>query len=391
VPTETRYAILMSGRAGRREDVTAGREPRREWFDLADALGARLIEARFAWPPLATTSGLLAAWTAFQKRNDYDVIVTDAERSGLVLALLLKISRTRRGHIMAGHWLSPLRKRVLLQWFGAGEAIDRLMVFGSSQERFALEQLRLPRWKVELVPTAADADFWHPLGLPQSGICSAGLERRDYQTLVEAVRGLDLRVTIAPASPWTTRGRFPGYELPTNVIRRHLDYLELRELYDRSEFVVIPLLDVDFQAGSLVMYEAMAMGKAVIASRTRGHATGDIVKDGETGILVPPGDPEALRDAIIRLHEDPAEARRMGANARRIVERGLNHDGYLRRMLQITRAVGAERSAMSSSLSSGVTLGMPNLSVVGLTAGPADQAADGAAIGTSTPRSASTR
>lgn len=389
MPTDVRYAILMTGPARRRDDVAAGRAPRRDWFDLADALGARLIEARSTRPRLAT-SALMAAWTAFQSRNEYDVIISDSERSGLLLALLLKFSRTRRGHVMCACWLSPKKKRVLLQWFGAADAIDRLMVFGSTQERFALEQLGLPRSKVEVVPTTADADFWHPLGLPQSGICSAGLERRDYYTLVEAVRGLDLRVTIAAASPWTSHGRFPSYELPPNVVSRHLDYVELRELYDRSEFVVVPLFDVDFEAGSLVIYEAMAMGKAVIVSRTRGHAYGDIVQDGETGILVPPGDPEALREAIKRLHEDPAAAKRLGANGRRVVERGLNHDTYVRRMFHIARDVGEERSAVSSDAFP-VTSVIPGLSAVGLTSGAADHAGDGAAIGTSTPSAASTR
>jgi len=87
------------------------------------------------------------------------------------------------------------------------------------------------------------------------------------------------------------------------------------------------------------------MGKALIVTRTRAHQDGDIVREGETGLLVPPGDVVALRQAIIRLHRDPAEAQRMGANARRVVEEGLNYDVYLRRMLQIANEVGAEMAA----------------------------------------------
>src|SRR5437879_271955 len=177
--------------------------------------------------------------------------------------------------------------------------------------------------------------------LAQTG-AAARRERRDYGTLIEAVRGLDLVVTVAAASAWSRNDPLPDQTLPANVVKRRLDYRGLRDLYDRSEFVVVPLQDVDFQAGSLVMYEAMAMGKAVIATRTRAHRDGDIVRDGETGLLVPPGDPGALREAIVRLHTDPAAARRMGENARRVVEASLNHDTYVRRMLQIVRAVGDE-------------------------------------------------
>jgi len=388
VSSHTRYAILLSG-PGQREDAAAGQGPRHDWSTLADALGAPLIEGRSAWPRFATTSGLMAAWAAFQRRNEYDVIISDAERSGLPLALMLKLSGTQRGHVMVGHWLSPLKKRVLLQWFGGAETIDRLVLKGATQKRFALEHLGFARAKVEVVPTAADADFWHPLGLPQSGICGVGLERRDYPTLVEAVRGLDLRVTIAAASPWTSHGGIPRRELPPNVIRRRLDYLGIRELYDRSEFVVVPLVDVDFQAGSLVIYEAMAMGKAVIVSRTRGHVHGDVVQDGETGILVPPADPAALREAINRLHENPTEARRLGANARRIVQGGLNLDAYVQRMARIAREVEVKRSALSSWSGIAVSPGMPALSLLTPTASPVGQAADSPSIGPTTPRSVS--
>ena len=55
------------------------------------------------------------------------------------------------------------------------------------------------------------------------------------------------------------------------------------------------------------------MGKAVIASRIGGLS--DIVADGETGLLVTPGDPEALREAIQRLLADPVLRCHMGTMA----------------------------------------------------------------------------
>jgi glycosyltransferase involved in cell wall biosynthesis len=63
-----------------------------------------------------------------------------------------------------------------------------------------------------------------------------------------------------------------------------------------------------------VAMEAMAVGKPVIASRIGGLP--DIVADGETGILVPPGDVDALRAALARLIDDPDLAARMGAAGR---------------------------------------------------------------------------
>ena len=60
--------------------------------------------------------------------------------------------------------------------------------------------------------------------------------------------------------------------------------------------------------------EAMATGKPVIASRVGGLP--EIVADGETGILVTPGDPDALRAALAMVIDDPKLAARMGAAGR---------------------------------------------------------------------------
>ncbi|MCS6800895.1 MAG: glycosyltransferase family 4 protein [Chloroflexota bacterium] len=63
--------------------------------------------------------------------------------------------------------------------------------------------------------------------------------------------------------------------------------------------------------------EAMACGQAVVASATGGLT--DIVVDGETGLLVPPADPAALRDALRRLLHDPALREQLGrAGLRRV-------------------------------------------------------------------------
>jgi len=70
---------------------------------------------------------------------------------------------------------------------------------------------------------------------------------------------------------------------------------------------------------SLSALEAMALGKAVIASRVGG--TPEVVVDGETGLLVEPADPEALARALAALLQDPQRAREMGEAGRERVAR----------------------------------------------------------------------
>ena len=146
-------------------------------------------------------------------------------------------------------------------------------------------------------------------------ICAVGQELRDYPTLVEAVRGLDVDVVIAAASPWSKReDSSAGLDIPPNVEVGALDLFDLRQLYADAAFVVVPLQETDFQAGITTILEAMSMGKAVVCTRTTGQT--DTIVDGETGLYVPPGDPDALRAAIERLLADPAESARLGAAGR---------------------------------------------------------------------------
>jgi glycosyltransferase involved in cell wall biosynthesis len=62
-----------------------------------------------------------------------------------------------------------------------------------------------------------------------------------------------------------------------------------------------------------VVVEAFCRGRAVVGSRVGGIP--DLVRDGENGVLVPPGDPAALADGLVRVLGDPDLAERLGSGA----------------------------------------------------------------------------
>jgi glycosyltransferase involved in cell wall biosynthesis len=82
-----------------------------------------------------------------------------------------------------------------------------------------------------------------------------------------------------------------------------------------------------------VVTEAMARGTAVIASDAGGPA--EIVRDGETGALVPPGDVEGLAAAIVRVAGDRELADRLGAEGRRVARREFGVDAWAGRFESI--------------------------------------------------------
>jgi len=72
---------------------------------------------------------------------------------------------------------------------------------------------------------------------------------------------------------------------------------------------------------SLVLLEGMAAGRAVVGTRVGGIP--EIVRDGETGLLVPPGDPAALASTLVGLLRDPDLASMLAARGARFVREGL--------------------------------------------------------------------
>jgi glycosyltransferase involved in cell wall biosynthesis len=105
-----------------------------------------------------------------------------------------------------------------------------------------------------------------------------------------------------------------------------------------------PRLD-DFYFSPLKLYEYMAAGLPVVASRI--GQVGAAVRDGVDGLLVPSGDAAGLAARLSQLAADPAWRRRLGAAARAAVVRRHSWDAVVDRLLELARPVGA-RSALVS-------------------------------------------
>lgn len=85
---------------------------------------------------------------------------------------------------------------------------------------------------------------------------------------------------------------------------------------------ILPLKVLNYRyAYPIKLFEYMAMGKPIVCTRMKG--TERIIQDGETGLLVPPDDPHALAEAILKLYCDPDLRRKLGQNAR---QAAVNYD-----------------------------------------------------------------
>lgn len=332
----------------------ADERPRKDYVVLSKLLDADVIDnhfiARHAHPAARALSraNMVAGQVAevFLRGDRYAHVLAWADRLGLPLATLYKLTGGRRDVVMVSTWATRPRKALFFRPLRVDSHLAKIFA-RSLQADLMAERLGVPREKLQVEPRGVDERFWRPMPeVPvENLLCSVGWEARDYRTLIDAVRGLDVKAELAVgaiAKPLLTDTTGPvaatlkeiaGGGLPPNVELTQRKPRELRALYARSKLVVITVKDVEFDAGVTATTEAMAMGKAVVASRTPGIA--DLFQDGQQGLYVPPGDPAALRAAIARLLAHPEEAERMGRAGREKVEREHTLDACMRRFADV--------------------------------------------------------
>ncbi len=119
----------------------------------------------------------------------------------------------------------------------------------------------------------------------------------------------------------------------TGALPRH----EVIKAFASADAFVLPSL---FEPFGIVLLEAMAAGLPVVASRVGGIV--EVVSDGKTGLLVPPGDPRSLANALGNLISDSNLRRRLGS-AGRTKAAGYSWEGILPQILEVYREAMAER------------------------------------------------
>ena len=238
---------------GPRRDTPFGGAARRQILDQRPSTPLGIAAAiRSVFGPTAAQ-----AWLAFRRRGDYDAIGTDGEHLGIPLALLLRFSRSAVRHVTIGHRLSARKKRLFFSLLGVHRRIDRVALHSRHQYDLSVRTLGIEPYRLSLIPYQVDTTFWTPQKTPAERlVVSAGLEHRDYPTLFRAVEGLDAQVVIGAASHWS-RHAFADVARPANVRVDSFDYTSLRALYARAALVVVPLADIDNQAGATISRRAM--------------------------------------------------------------------------------------------------------------------------------------
>ncbi|MCL6649325.1 MAG: glycosyltransferase [Chloroflexi bacterium] len=271
--------------------------------------------------------------------------------NGLLAALVSRLLRVPLVISLHGSDIF-LARRVRLFGLVAGWVLRQAtVVTACSPELGAVARALSGREDIALLPWGADPAVFRPRPRPEGPFTVVALGRlvakKGFDVLLAAwprvaaaVPGARLRLGgEGPLRPVLVQAATSGVELlgalPWDETPRFLAEADLFVLPSRRD-----------NAGNVdglptVLLEAMGCGVAVVASDIGGVAL--VVENGQNGVLVPPGDPVALAEAMIALARDPARRQALGAAARRTVEERLTWDAVARRVLALVESAGGRR------------------------------------------------
>lgn len=333
---------------GQLADLNHARYPRVDYLELQRLLLSELLDyssyEKHAVGELLRKlethlrSDIYLATLGWHRSQEHQVVFAWSERAGIPFAAFKRYLSANQCLVAMFQCWSD-RQAWAITKLNLLPGMNRIVVHCESMKDMFLK-LGAREDQVKVIHYSIDQKFFSPsVSVEQipNRIASVGESRsRDYGALFDAVKGLPVNLEVAGYGHWYAREKnnLVKATLPENVsLSRHLSHFELRDFYASAQFVVIPVQDLVYSAGATVTLEAGAMARAVVAFRSKGIT--DYVIDGETGILVEPGNIQALRDAIQYLLAHPAEAKRLGDNARQRVVEELNLESYVSNIAEL--------------------------------------------------------
>jgi glycosyltransferase involved in cell wall biosynthesis len=243
-----------------------------------------------------------------------------------LLASFVRAARRADADLLHAHWLpagwvaARAGKPYVVQVWGtdvelarrfprlARGVLERARIVIAASTSLADEARRLGARAVRVIPSGVEipADVSEEAVPPEVLYAGRLSAEKGVLELVEATRGMNLVV----AGDGPLRARVAG-------ARGFVPHDELERLYARASVVACPSRREGFGVACL---EAMAHARPVVATSVGGLR--DLVVDGETGLVVPPRDPVALRSALERLLADGELRRQLGTAGR---ERARTH------------------------------------------------------------------
>lgn len=192
--------------------------------------------------------------------------------------------------------------------------IDHIFFFGLEDKKKSIEFFKIPEKKTSHFNFGVDTNFWVKEKLDQPiDILSIGSDlNRDY----EIFKKLKIKYNLT----LITKLNVNFLKNKANIIKGskntyNLSDIDIRNYYNQSKIIVVPVKETFQPSGNSVTLQAMACGKPVILSNIKGLWDKELLKDFKNIILVSPNDPKELEDKITLLLKDKRLRDKIGLNA----------------------------------------------------------------------------
>ena len=257
---------------------------------------------------------------------------------------LVALSGVRAPIVRTRHISAPVGANPWNRWL-YGRASRRVVTTGESLRRSLIENLELHQDQVVSIPTGIDlkrfsktrkADLGIPGGAVVFGIVATLRSWKGHQDLLDAFSRIssqgNFHLVIAGDGP-----QRPLIEKRISSDRIHLlgHREDVPEVLAAMDCFVLPSYANEGVPQAIM--QAMAMGLPVISTRV--GAIEEAVLDGETGVFVPPRDPQALAAAMLELAQSPEKRARLGAAGRKVAERKFSLERMLDGMEAVLRSL----------------------------------------------------
>ena len=293
--------------------------------------------------PLRRSFQLAAGWRLARllRRRRADVLHTHTLAAANVLSRLAAAAARVPlvSHLHIENHFRPATRWLLAPLDSATARLAARLVAVSEDTKRAYERQGYPRGRIEVVYNGVDlpANGASPHNEPpRIGEVARLCDVKGQRELLRAVASVPEARLVLAGRDLEQGGAFQAElerESERLGIRERVEfgfYEDVPALLDTLDVVALPSWT---EGLPLVLLEAMARARPVVATPVGG--TPELVTDGETGLLVPPRDPEALAEALRRVLDDPDLARRLGDAGRAQVAERFSASEQERRVLEI--------------------------------------------------------
>ena len=267
---------------------------------------------------------------AVLEQEKFDIIHFHEPLMPMLCTSVLRLSRTANvGTFHASHgkpgynFARPIGKWILRRWF---RNLDGKIAVSKPAVEYARENF--PGY-YNIIPNGVDVEHFSPDVSPIEEFDDDKLnilfvsrleKRKGLNYLLQAFRQVKEEVPnsrLIVVGPGTRlRRRYERYVAKTGlkdvVFVGLVSYDELPRYYKTADVFCAPA--IGSESFGIILLEAMAMGKPIVASSIEGYAS--VISHGVDGLLVPPADRDQLAQALIALLNDKALRQEMGAKGR---------------------------------------------------------------------------